>query len=437
MSFSARTRLPSLLVFLGLLTSSSLSAQAEVDSARVARDAWRQAGPLYQRHEWAAARALVRRAFEAWPAQQEYVYAYAALSARLADTSETIRALGRLADLGLARDLSADPDFTALRDAPALGPVLRRLAQNAAPLTRSTVVATLAEADLFPEGLSHDARQGVWYVASVRHRKIVRIRRDGTGEDFVREGQDGLWAVLGVRADPAAGTLWVTTAAIPQMAGYVAADSGRAGVLAFDLAAGRLKARYLLPVAPPGHLLGDLVVAPNGDVYATDSQDPVIWRIAHGGKEIEEFLRHPLFHSLQGPAVDPSGTTLYVADYSHGILAINLTGRTVRVLPAPAGATTLGIDGMVWHGGTLIGVQNGVTPPRIVRLVLDHAGLRIERVEVLDRNLEVATEPTIGTVWGDRYYYVANSQWDEYDDAGRPKPGARLAPAKILEVRLR
>ncbi len=437
MSLPVGIRVFPLLVFCCLLGSTALCAQADADSARVAREAWRQAAPLYQHQEWAAARALVRRAFEAWPAQQAYVYAYAALSARVADTAETIRALDRLADLGLARDLFADPDFAALRDAPALGPVLRRITQNAAPLVRSTVAATLAEADLFPEGMSHDARQGVWYVASVRHRKVVRIRRDGTVEDFIHEGQDGLWAALGVRADPGGGTLWVTTAAIPQMAGYVAADSGRAGVYAFDLATGRLKARYLLPTAPPGHLLGDLVVAPNGDVYATDSQDPVVWRIVRGGKRIEEFLRHPLFRSLQGPAVDPLGRTLYLADYSHGILAVDLASRTVRALPAPAGATTLGIDGMVWHAGTLIGVQNGVTPPRIVRLVLDRVGLRIERVEVLDRNLEVATEPTIGTVWGDRYYYVANSQWDEYDAAGRPKPGARLAPAKILEIRLR
>jgi hypothetical protein len=39
-------------------------------------------------------------------------------------------------------------------------------------------------------------------------------------------------------------------------------------------------------------------------------------------------------------------------------------------------------------------------------------------------------------VWSNRFFYVANSQWDEYDDAGRPKPGARLEPPRILEIKL-
>ena len=57
-------------------------------------------------------------------------------------------------------------------------------------------------------------------------------------------------------------------------------------------------------------------------------------------------------------------------------------------------------------------------------------------VELLDRHLPLAAEATIGTVWGDRYFYVANSQWEQYDDAGRLKPGARLEPLRILELRL-
>lgn len=413
-----------------------LHAQGEADSARVAREAWRQAIPLARRHEWAAARAQVRRALEAWPVQQAYVYGYASLSARVQDTAETVRALSLLADLGLSHDLSAEEEFAGLRNAPALRAVSRRLAQNAAPRVRSKVAVTLAEPDFFPEGISHDPTHEVWYLASVRHRKVTRIRRDGTADDLVTEGQDGLWSVLGVRADPGSGTLWATTAALPYMVNYVAADSGRAAIYGFDLTTGRLKTRYLLPTSPPGHLLGDLVVAPDGDVYATDSQDPVIWRILRGSGEVQEFLRHPLFRSLQGPAVDPTGRTLYVADYSHGVLAVDINTRRVRVLPTPPRTTAVGIDGLVWYDGSLVGVQNGVTPPRIVRLRLDRNGDRIVAVELLDRHLPLAAEPTIGTVWSNRFFYVANSQWDEYDDAGRPKPGARLEPPRILEIKL-
>ena len=411
------------------------SAQGEADSARVAREAWRQAMPLVRRREFAGARDLVRRAYQAWPGQPVYVAGYAALSARLFDTAATREALGLLADQGLTTDL-AEEDFEAVRSAAVLSEISARITANGAPLARSSVAAQLEEADFFPEGLSHDPASGAWYVGSIRHRKVTRILPGGAVHDLVREGQNGLWSVLGVRADPAAQTLWVTTAAIPQGAGYQAADSGRSGIYAFDLATGRFKARYLLPTSGAGHLLGDLVVAPNGDVYATDSRDPVIWRVRKGADEVHEFLRHPLFRSLQGPALNPSGRLLYVADYSHGILAVDLNTRQVRVLPAPPRTTTLGIDGLAWHDGGLIGVQNGVVPARVVRLALDAPGERITGVEVLDRNLPLAPEPTIGTVSGNRYFYVANSQWESYDDTGRPRPGVRLIPPRILEIKL-
>jgi len=425
----------------GLLTpclapSSRLAAQyPALDSATAARDAWRLAVPLVRRKEWSAARDQVRRAVAAWPQQQFYIGAYASLSARLSDTAETIRALTQLADLGLSLDVAADSDFALVRDAPALRPVLHRLAANAAPAQRSTVAATLPQDDFYPEGISHDPARGVWYLASVRHRKVTRLTRNGVAENLIKEGQDSLWAVLGVRADPSTGTLWVTSAAIPQMIGYLPSDQGRSGIFAFDLATGRLKARYLLPASTTGHLLGDLVVAPNGDVYATDSQDPAIWRVLKGSGQVQEFLRHPLFRSLQGPVVDPSGRTLYVADYSLGVLAVDLNTREVTALPAPPRSTGLGIDGLAWYQGGLIGVQNGVTPARIVRITLDPGGRRISAIDLLDHHA-LATEPTIGTVWGKSFFYVANSQWDEYDDAGHLKPGAKLERPRILEIKL-
>jgi len=55
---------------------------------------------------------------------------------------------------------------------------------------------------------------------------------------------------------------------------------------------------------------------------------------------------------------------------------------------------------------------------------------------VLDRHLPVADEPTIGAIAGDRFVYVANSQWEKYDDQGRLEAGARLTPPVLLELPL-
>jgi hypothetical protein len=81
-------------------------------------------------------------------------------------------------------------------------------------------------------------------------------------------------------------------------------------------------------------------------------------------------------------------------------------------------------------------VQNGVAPARIVRFALDAAGVRIVRVDVLDQNVALAGEPTIGTIVGDRFVYVANSQWDEYDDDGHRVPNSTLSAPLLLTVPL-
>ena len=411
--------------------------QALLDSARVAREAWREGSLAARRGELAIARAHLRRAMEAWPAQPAYALGFATIAARSLDTAGVVEALQLLADLGGGNDLSTSVDLAPLRDAPAVRPVASRIAANARPVAGSRVAFTVQEADFWPEGLAHDPKTGAWFLGSVRHGKIIRVRPGGATDVLVHPRQDGLWGVFGMRVDTAASTLWVTSAAIPQMAGFTVADSGRSGIFAFDLSTGRPRGRWLLPERSGEHLLGDLVLTSDGDVYATDSQAPVIWRLRRGGDRIEEFLRHPLFRSLQGPALDERERTLFVADYSHGILAVDLVTRHVRELPPPPRSTALGIDGLAWRDGSLLAIQNGITPARVVRLQLDPARTRITGIDVLDRQPELGDEPTMGLVYDGTFFYVGNSQWEKYDQAGRLRDDARLVGPRILALPLR
>jgi hypothetical protein len=69
-----------------------------------------------------------------------------------------------------------------------------------------------------------------------------------------------------------------------------------------------------------------------------------------------------------------------------------------------------------------------------MRFELDSAWTRIVRADVLDRNLPVADEPTIGTMVGDDFIYVANSQWEKYDATGALLKGAVLRRPVLLSV---
>jgi hypothetical protein len=71
-----------------------------------------------------------------------------------------------------------------------------------------------------------------------------------------------------------------------------------------------------------------------------------------------------------------------------------------------------------------------------VRIALDATRSRIVSVKVIDRALPTADEPTIGTIVGDSFVYVANSQWEKYDEEGRRVAGTKLAATALLRVPL-
>jgi hypothetical protein len=167
----------------------------------------------------------------------------------------------------------------------------------------------------------------------------------------------------------------------------------------------------------------------------TDSSEPVLYRLRDGADTLDR-ITHPLFRSLQGMAPTPDGKAIYVADWSHGILRVDLGSREVIRLSDAPGSSSLGCDGIALHNGTIIAVQNGATPRRITRFTLDAAGTGIVRAEVLDRNTAVADEPTLGTVVDGEFVYIANSQWEKHDGSGAPLSGARRMRPVLLVIRL-
>ena len=118
-------------------------------------------------------------------------------------------------------------------------------------------------------------------------------------------------------------------------------------------------------------MLGDLALGPRGDVYLTDSYEPVLYRLRPGADTLER-ITHPLFRSLQGMAATDDDRFVYVADYSRGLLRVRLADGDVRRLGAAAGTDTRGCDGIVLHRGAIVAVQNGASPRT-------HRSLRAER----------------------------------------------------------
>ena len=105
-----------------------------------------------------------------------------------------------------------------------------------------------------------------------------------------------------MKDDVARRELWVCTAAHPQMSNYKPEENGNSAMLKFDLRNGKLVKKYALANEPKPHWLGDLVLNSNGDVFTSDSVSPAVYVIRRGGDELELFLEHKDFGSLQGLA---------------------------------------------------------------------------------------------------------------------------------------
>jgi hypothetical protein len=284
--------------------------------------------------------------------------------------------------------------------------------------------------------MDYDPRTHRYYIASVRHRTIAEVEAGKAVRELWPREQPGIGAVLGVRVDAKRGVLWATLAGIPQMQGFTRADSTIAALVRVRIADGAIERRWNLPPAPLGHVLGDLAIGPLGDVFMTDSNDPVLYWLKPGADSLEK-ITSPLFRSLQGMAPLPNGKIVYVADYSHGLLRVDLASKDITRLADAPGSTSIGCDGIAWDGAAIVAVQNGVAPARVMRFVIDDSRRRIALADVLDRNIAIADEPTIGAIVGREFVYVANSQWEKYTEDGVRRPERPLTRPVLLAVPLR
>jgi sugar lactone lactonase YvrE len=412
-----------------LLVSGFASAQ---DLAKVRRLA-QEGRAAYDRKDYPAFLDLTAQAAREMPASTRWTYNLACAYALNGRPDDAVATLRRLAERRVSVATEDETDFASLRERADFRDVVARFESLKAPVLKSAVAFRLPEKDLITEGVAHDPKTGAFFVSSVRHRKVVRVGADHAASDFVKEGQDGLWAALALAVDPVRRVLWVSSAPTAPMAGYTKADEGKGALFAFDLSSGRLRHRVDYP-GPGPHGAADIAMSGDGDLFAAISGTGALYRLPKGTLALEELLPAGRLPSPQGIAPSADGRHLYVADYLLGIVRVDRRTKDVTVVTPPADMALEGIDGLVLHGRDLIGIQNGLRPHRVLRLTLDTKGDAIARAEVLESGHPQHDEPTLGVLAGDDLYYVANSQYGAFDKGQLRME--RLAEPAILKLPL-
>jgi hypothetical protein len=406
--------------------------------------------------DFQAYRAQVSRLYDLLSGHPDTVFAMAKAEALLGHTAAALEWLSAYSAMGLVRDLSDQPDLASLRQADGYAAILARLAANKRPRSRSVRAFALPDPDLLTEDIAYDPASGRFLVSSIRQGKILAINQGVAARDFVPAGRDGIWGMLALAVDTKRGVLWATTAAMPQTKGYRPADRGHSAVLRYDLATGKLKKRYDLPLpptmrpAPPGsaaglvpvpdqereRVLGDMTVAANGDVFVSEDVTGAVYTIRRDRDALDVLVAPGVFASPQTPAVTPDGRRLLVADYVRGIGIVDLATHAVTWMAHRREVAVNGIDGLYLFGDSLLAVQNGTEPNRVIRFHLDPSLTRALRWDALDSNSPGLGAPTHGTLVGRDFFFLANSGWDKLADDGTLKPGAVLTPAEVRRVTL-
>lgn len=274
------------------------------------------------------------------------------------------------------------------------------------------------------EGLARDGDR--FFVAGVAARRIVEIR-NGQARDFVKLPGD--YSPFGIAV--ARQKLWVTAAVIPQGAGR----EGSSALIALDMR-GHVKNIYVVP-DEGRHALGDLTIAPDGTVYASDGLDGSIYVLPSGGHVLMRLGARKLFKSPQGMAFSADGKSLLVVDYALGLTRLDLATATFTPLKIPNGVNAKGIDGLaVLPDGSFLASQNGTKEPHILRLTLSPDWSALRSAELIAADDPAIADPSLVFADGSGAYVVGVSQWGSFgqDQQAPTKP---LQPWRIVKLNLK
>ena len=308
-------------------------------------------------------------------------------------------------------------------------------------LNNSLIAFTIPEKDLLPESVAYDKKTNSFYVGSTRKGKVIRIAEDGTQTDFIKPKQDGLWMIIGIKVDAERRHLWLCSSGGDNLIGYQRRDDveGRpAGIFKFNLDNGKLIQKYVIDEAGKGHFFNDLAIARNGDVYATHMfEEASIYKIDSKTGEMEKFAQDASMKFPNGLTLADNGKDLFIA-HSEGLAKLNLNTRQIIQLKSPDGVSISGresFDGLYYYKWSIIGVKSDTK--QIVQLKLNDDGSGFDQVWVLERDHPMMNRPTTGVLIGNELFYIANAQFDNFNDDGSLFPMQRMYEPVILKVALR
>jgi hypothetical protein len=348
----------------------------------------------------------IEKELKSSPDQAAVSYEMARTWAAAKQWPQTIDWLRKVTGFQAGIDASRDSIFAPLRGRASSRSIVSAVNESTPPVSHSDMAFRVAERGLVPESIAWDPHGRRFYLGSMRKGKVLRCTAAGNCTEFA----SGLGTILGLKARGP--NLWLLNN-----------EANESALMRYDLQSGSLLHKF--SVTGSGHNFNDLIPAPAGDVFLTDTRAAAVWHLAADGDALAKLPQR--FQSANGIALSPDGQILYVSTFPDGITVVDRSTGQAAPIPRPAGFCLAFIDGLYFHSGALIAIQNGFMSPRVVRLFLSRDLRRIERLEVLERRNPLFDGITTGVIANNDFFFMANIQ-DEKNSG--------FNPLVILKIRL-
>lgn len=385
--------------------------------------------------DWTSEAAVWRRLSELRPHIGQIKVEMAAAYARQGLRSQSYTALLELQTQGYGMKIGEDSRFEAVADTRAWEYIVESLETNLTPFGEGEVRYTLPKQDLLIESLAWDASAKQLLVGSIREGAVYRVAADGALRPFVKASEEnGLWAVMDLAVDAERNVLWVASTAVPHFKGYQPeSDLGRAGVFKFDLKTGAFLKSYLSPALVGGaFFMSNLALGPDGVVYAADGINNAVYMVRDDN--LQRVFHATTLTGIRGMTVSGDGRVLYFADAERGVFGYDLAAGKPFDVAVPKTLALAGIEGLVWWQDSLIAVQSGMQPARVMRLLLAPGGRSFTGAKPLAAGRPEFGTPTLATLAGDRLLFIANGQKHAYDRFGLPRRSDAIESTRVFEV---
>jgi sugar lactone lactonase YvrE len=290
----------------------------------------------------------------------------------------------------------------------------------------------------YPEGIAYSRAKERIYLGSFYLGKVVSFDAQGVMRSYIDDPQ--LVSVVGLAVDEANHRLVVTNSDIGRGERSSQATAFQLGeVRTYDLDSGALvHATNLAAVHPGPQFINDVVTDGAGTIYATNSADGVIYRIAPDGTGsvlIEDAALAP-------PAPGEFGTN-GIAYHPHGYLIVSKGAQLLKVplddpsklQPIAVDQPLNAIDGLLLldDGGTLVVVSNNLSGqpyPEAVYRLRSTDGWGSASVDATFTAL-ADTMPTTAALVGD-HVYVTHANFGTLE-AFFSQPGSPLSDSFVVQ----